>query len=48
MERGRFVDNKKRTMADETPVIITVGIVASAKGILKPVRGKSLHLKVSK
>ena len=35
-------------MTDETPVIITVGIAASAKGILKPVRGKSLPLKVSK
>ena len=44
-ERGKFVDkkNKKRKMADET-----VGIAGSAKGTLKPVRGKSLPLKICK
>ena len=38
---------KART-ADETPVIITVGMACSKKGILKLIRGKSLPLKVSK
>jgi len=49
-ERGKFLDNKskKRKTADENPVIITVGIASSKKGILKLIRGKSLPLKVSK
>ena len=38
---------KART-ADETPVIITVGIACRKKGILKLIRGKFLPLKVSK
>ena len=35
-ERGKFVDNKrkKRKTVDETPVIITIGIASSKKGIL--------------
>ena len=49
-ERGKFLDNKskKRKTADENPVIITVGIASSKKGILKLIRGKSLPLKVSR
>ena len=49
-ERGKFLDNKskKRKTVDETPVIITIGIASSKKGIIKLIRGKSLPLKVSK
>ena len=45
-ERGKFLDNKskKRKTVDETPVIITIGIASSKKGIIKLIRGKSLPL----
>ena len=47
-ERGKFLDkkSKRRKTADETPVIITVGIASSKKGILKIIPGKSSPLKV--
>jgi len=53
-ERTQLIDhkntgkNKKRKMADESPVTITIGIAANLMGTLKPIRGKSLPLKVIK